>query len=566
MLALDFMRNAFVTGGCIALAAGLVGYFVVLRNEVFTSDALGHVAFTGSLGGLLAGLNLLVGVFGSCIAVALAIGTIGGRGRGRDVAIGTIFAWVLGVGVLFLSLYTSARSGATGSVGISVLFGSILGLQQVQVVVGSITGLATAAVTLLVARPLLFVTIDPDVATARGVPTRALTALFMVLVAVTVAESVQAVGALLIFGLMVTPAAIAQNLTARPWLGMGLSALIAVAVVWLGLVLSFYVSYPSSFFITALAFAGYLISQLGRRIVLRLPIKSVAVAAALLLSACGLSQSPTGNAESGKVRVVAAENFWGSITAQVGGSRVQVTSIIVNPDTDPHSYEATPGDARLIAQAQYVILNGAGYDAWAPKLIGANPVAGRTVLTVADLFGKKEGDNPHLWYSPAYVDQVIDRIASDLGKIDFANASVFTQQAAQYWTVGLKDYHDTIGAIRQKHAGTKVGATESIFSYLADGTGLDLVTPYSYLNAISEGTDPSAADKAEVESQIASRAIRVFLFNSQNSTPDIQGLVDKATSKGIPVVKMTETLTPAGATFQDWQTAQLKDLLQALGG
>ncbi|TMD73356.1 MAG: ABC transporter substrate-binding protein [Chloroflexi bacterium] len=300
--------------------------------------------------------------------------------------------------------------------------------------------------------------------------------------------------------------------------------------------------------------------------VLRLPIKSVAVAAALLLSACGLSQSPTGNAESGKVRVVAAENFWGSITAQVGGSRVQVTSIIVNPDTDPHSYEATPGDARLIAQAQYVILNGAGYDAWAPKLIGANPVAGRTVLTVADLFGKKEGDNPHLWYSPAYVDQVIDRIASDLGKIDFANASVFTQQAAQYWTVGLKDYHDTIGAIRQKHAGTKVGATESIFSYLADGTGLDLVTPYSYLNAISEGTDPSAADKAEVESQIASRAIRVFLFNSQNSTPDIQGLVDKATSKRIPVVKMTETLTPAGATFQDWQTAQLKDLLQALGG
>ncbi len=119
MLALDFMRNAFVTGGCIALAAGLVGYFVVLRNEVFTSDALGHVAFTGSLGGLLAGLNLLAGVFGSCIAVALAIGTFGGRGRGRDVAIGTIFAWVLGIGVLFLSLYTSARSGATGSVGIT---------------------------------------------------------------------------------------------------------------------------------------------------------------------------------------------------------------------------------------------------------------------------------------------------------------------------------------------------------------------------------------------------------------------------------------------------------------
>src|SRR5436305_14699126 len=134
MLALDFMRNAFLTGGCIALAAGLVGYFVVLRNQVFTTDALGHTAFTGSLGGLLVGLNLLFGVFGSCIAVALSIGTLGGRGRGRDVAIGTVFAWILGVGVLFLSLYTTARSSSNGVVGVSVLFGSILGLQPAQVV------------------------------------------------------------------------------------------------------------------------------------------------------------------------------------------------------------------------------------------------------------------------------------------------------------------------------------------------------------------------------------------------------------------------------------------------
>jgi len=270
MLALDFMRNAFLTGGCIALAAGLVGYFVVLRNQVFTADALGHVAFTGSLGGLLAGLNLLIGVFGSCIAVALAIGTLGGRGRGRDIAIGTVFAWVLGVGVLFLSLYITARSAATGSVGVSVLFGSILGLQPFQVVVASITGIATCIVTLVVARPLLFLSVDPDVALARGVPTHALTALFLVLLAVTVAESVQAVGALLIFGLMVTPAAIAQNLSARPWLGMALSALIALTVVWAGLVLSFYISFPTSFFITSLAFLAYLASLAGRRVVRRL--------------------------------------------------------------------------------------------------------------------------------------------------------------------------------------------------------------------------------------------------------------------------------------------------------
>ena len=126
LLALDFMRNAFVTGTCIALAAGVVGYFLVLRNQVFTTDALGHVAFTGSLGALVAGIDLLVGVFGSCVAVALAIGTFGGRGRSRDVAIGTVFAWVLGLGVLFLSLYTSSRSGSgSGTVGISVLFGKV---------------------------------------------------------------------------------------------------------------------------------------------------------------------------------------------------------------------------------------------------------------------------------------------------------------------------------------------------------------------------------------------------------------------------------------------------------
>jgi len=265
MLGLEFMRNAFVAGGCIALAAGLVGYFVVLRNQVFTADALGHVAFTGGLGGVLAGLNLLAGVFGSCIAVALAIGALGGRGRGRDIAIGTVFAWVLGVGALFLSLYTTARSAASGTLGVSVLFGSILGLQPAQVVVGSLTGIATAVVLLLIARPLLFLSVDPEVAVARGVPSRALSALFFVLVAVTVAESVQAVGALLIFGLMVTPAAVAQNLSTRPWVGMALSAGIAVAVVWLGLVVAFYIALPASFLITGLAFVLYLASHLARR-------------------------------------------------------------------------------------------------------------------------------------------------------------------------------------------------------------------------------------------------------------------------------------------------------------
>jgi len=231
MLAYDFMRNAFIAGGCIALASGLVGYFVVLRNQVFTTDALGHVAFTGGLGGLLVGVDLLVGLFGSCLAVALLMGSLGGRGRGRDVVIGTVFAWILGVGVLFLSLYTSAAGTHSSVVGISVLFGSIFGLQATQTLVATVAGLAASGLLLLVARPLLFVSLDPEVAVSRGVAVRLVAAVFMVLVAITVAEAVQAVGALLVFGLMVTPAAMAQRLTSRPYLALALSAAIATAAV-----------------------------------------------------------------------------------------------------------------------------------------------------------------------------------------------------------------------------------------------------------------------------------------------------------------------------------------------
>ncbi|HEY8739854.1 MAG TPA: metal ABC transporter permease [Candidatus Dormibacteraeota bacterium] len=265
MLAFDFMRSAFVAGGCVALAAGLVGYFVVLRNQAFTSDALGHVAFTGGLGGLLLGLPLLGSVFGSTVAATLAIGSLGGRGRGRDVAIGTVFAWILGLGVLFLSIYTTSRSAASGVVGVTVLFGSILTLQAPQATVAAAAGIATSLALLAICRPLLFASVDPDVATTRAVPVRAVTLVFLVLLGITVAEAVQAVGALLIFGLLVTPAAIAQTITARPYAGMLLSAALAVGFVWTGLVLAFYLPYPVSFFIVGLSFAAYLLSILWPR-------------------------------------------------------------------------------------------------------------------------------------------------------------------------------------------------------------------------------------------------------------------------------------------------------------
>ncbi|GAC1476604.1 MAG: metal ABC transporter solute-binding protein [Candidatus Dormibacteraceae bacterium] len=286
--------------------------------------------------------------------------------------------------------------------------------------------------------------------------------------------------------------------------------------------------------------------------------------AALTTAACGLGAGTAAN--SGKVEVVAAENFWGNIATQVGGDHAHVTSVIVNPDSDPHDYEPTPADAKLIAGAKYVIVNGAGYDAWVPKLLAANPVFGRVVLTIGDFIGKKEGDNPHMWYSPTYVERIVDKIASDLAGIDSVNASYFDQQRSAYQTSGLKGYHDTINAIKTKYRGTPVGATESIFSYLATDTGLNLITPNDYLKAISEGTDPSPSDKATVLKQISGKMIMVFVFNTQNSTPDVRSLVDKAKAQGIPVSRVTETLAPATVTFQVWQTNQLKELLAALGG
>ena len=269
MLGTDFMPSAFMAGGCIALAAGLVGYFVVLRNQVFTSDALGHVAFTGGLGGVLVGVPLILAVFGSTIGGALAIGSLGGRGRGRDVAIGTVFAWVLGLGVLFLSIYTTARSAGIGILGVGVLFGSILSLQPQQTAIASIAGIATSVALLAISRPLLFASVDLDVATARAVPVRLVTMAFLILVGLTVAEAVQAVGALLIFGLLVTPAAIAQDLTANPYAGMVLSAVLAVAFVWAGLVLAFYISYPASFFIIAISFATYVLTAVATHLLAR---------------------------------------------------------------------------------------------------------------------------------------------------------------------------------------------------------------------------------------------------------------------------------------------------------
>ena len=285
----------------------------------------------------------------------------------------------------------------------------------------------------------------------------------------------------------------------------------------------------------------------------------------IAVTACGttIQNSSSGNS-GGPVQVVAAENFWGSIAAQVGGSHVHVTSIIVDPNADPHSYEPTAADARTVAGAQYVIVNGAGYDPWADRLLQANPVSGRKELNVGNFNGKHEGDNPHMWYNPNYVTAVANKIRDDLKTIDPADATAFDQSTQAFLTTGLKQYHDLIAAIKASYSGTPVGATESIFSYLAPALGLNLITPYSYLKAVSEGQDISAADQATVEQQISKRQIKVLIYNSQNTPNNIQALITLAKNNHIPITTITETLTPATASFQDWQSAQLRGIQTAL--
>ena len=265
-----------------------------------------------------------------------------------------------------------------------------------------------------------------------------------------------------------------------------------------------------------------------------------------------------------QIHVVAAENVWGSIAAQLGGDRVEVASIIDNPATDPHDYEPTSVDARTMAGAQMAIVNGVGYDSWASKLVAANPVKGRVVLTVGDLVGVKPGGNPHRWYSPANVQQVTNAIVADYTKLDPKDAAYFRAQKARFETNGLAEYKRLIATIRRKYHGVAVGASESIFAALAPALGLRLITPYSFLKAISEGTEPTAADTTTIDEQIAKKQIKVWVLNSQNSTPDVARLTEAARKRHIPITTITETMTPASASFEQWQVRQLKALEAAL--
>jgi zinc/manganese transport system permease protein len=259
MLSHEFVRNALLAGSLIALASGAIGYFVVLRSQVFAGDALSHVAFTGALAAAAAGLDLRLGLFLVTVLVALVLAALGARAQADDATIGTVFSWVLGLGVLFLDISSSGASGGSGTLAARTLFGSIFGLSADDARLAALIALALIAAIVAIGRPLLFASLDAPGARARGVPVRLLGAGFLVLLGIDAGEATQAVGALLLLGLLAAPAGAAQRLTASPYLGMALSAAIALVSVWLGIVLSYEISsVPPSSAIVAVAASCYL--------------------------------------------------------------------------------------------------------------------------------------------------------------------------------------------------------------------------------------------------------------------------------------------------------------------
>jgi zinc/manganese transport system permease protein len=259
MFAHDFIREAYIAGTPIALACGLIGWFAVLRAQVFAGDALSHVAFVGAIAAAAAGVDERLGLFALTLVVALAMAALGGRsGEADDAVIGIVFAWVLGIGVLLLAVLAATPGGSNGVTLATTLFGSIFSLTSDQALVAAVIALVVMTALATILRPLLLATLDGELAALRGVPVRALGAGFLALVAAVTAESTQAVGALLLLGLLAAPAGAAHLLTTRPYRGLALSAAIAVCSMWAGLALAYAVpSLPPSTAIIGMAAAAY---------------------------------------------------------------------------------------------------------------------------------------------------------------------------------------------------------------------------------------------------------------------------------------------------------------------
>jgi len=280
--------------------------------------------------------------------------------------------------------------------------------------------------------------------------------------------------------------------------------------------------------------------------------------------AAGVSTSSS--PASSVIRVVAAENFWGSLVSQLGGSRVNVTSIVSDPNIDPHEYESSPANAIAITDAQLVVVNGAGYDAWALDIIGAESTPNQLVLNVQEVVNQSLTANPHFWYSPYYVNDTVAAMYRDLVRIDPADTAYFRQQYANLNASLWQSYMGQEQQIKHEYAGAPVASTESIFVYMANATGLDVVSPAAFMDAVAEGNDPSAQSVAQFDQLLegGNSSVKVLVYNEQTVTPLTQDIKALAAQNQIPTIGVTETIQPPGATFQAWMQGEVYSLQNAL--
>ena len=263
------------------------------------------------------------------------------------------------------------------------------------------------------------------------------------------------------------------------------------------------------------------------------------------------------------IAVLGTENFYADLLAQIGGPRVTASSILNDPNADPHEYEASPAAAKLVADAKLVIVNGIGYDDFMDKLIGASTKPDRVVINVQDLLGVKDDVNVHVWYDPATMPKVAAAATEALSELDPQNAAYFAAQKAKYLTA-LGTVTDKIAALKGKYGGAPVAFTENVAGYLTDAIGLKVLTPPEFMEAIESGTDPAPGDVAAERDLITGKKVKALLYNSQVTSPITQQIHDLAQSSGVPIVGVAETIPPAFKTFQEWQLAQLDDLEKAL--
>ena len=269
------------------------------------------------------------------------------------------------------------------------------------------------------------------------------------------------------------------------------------------------------------------------------------------------------SAVAAPIAVVAAENFYGDVARQIGGDHVAVSSVLSSPDQDPHLFEASPSTARLLSGAKIVISNGADYDPWMEKLLAATKAPGRIEIVVADLAHKKRGDDPHIWYDPAAIKALAQRLNADLAAIDPAHKADYARRKAAF-LASLKPLEAKIAAMKIKYAHAPVTASEPVFGYMAQALGLDMRNQRFQL-AVMNNTEPSVSAVAAFENDLRGHKVRVMLHNAQASAPAVQRLVKLAREEKIPVVGVTET-KPAGKSYQQWMLSQLDALDKALAG